>query len=93
MLPDTTGSAVKGRSAFSVMCVLEKCVALGARHIRLFGADMKGSYDPLFPSEEKCKERYGWDRWAHERNCLNEAIKKAEPLGIRIEKVDREDLE
>jgi hypothetical protein len=88
-VPDVCSDQPKMRSAFSVLCVLEKAVTLGARHIRLFGVDMGGSWDPLYPTEEECIERYKWDRWRHERETLDQMIAKAASLGICIEKVEK----
>lgn len=74
------------------MTVLEKCVALGGKHIRLFGVDMAGPFAGCDFDEEASRKREGWDRWKHERETLNEAIKKADSLGINIEVISGDSL-
>lgn len=55
------------RAAFSLIYVLEKCMALGAKTIRLLSADMSGPWHPDCLTEEASRAINRWDRWRYER--------------------------
>lgn len=72
------------RSAFSLVLACEKAVDLGAKHIRIMGADMNGEWQDE-PHPGPHGEREIWDRWAFEREQVAEMIREAEKIGVEIE--------
>lgn len=55
---------------------IEKAVQLGAKHIRIFGADMVGSWSEG-RTEEECEAKWG-NRWEWERSQLAECVRMAD---------------
>ena len=71
------------RSAFCLLCACEKAVDLGAKHIRVLGADMNGGWVEDL-TEDECR-KLEFDRWAHEREAVSGMIAAAEKIGVEIE--------
>jgi hypothetical protein len=65
-----------GKTVFTLIYAIEKAVDLGARHIRLMGVDMEGSWIDN-QTEEECVGAFG-DRWVWEREKLEDCIHAAE---------------
>lgn len=81
---DLAGTPCKvAKLVCTLIYAIEKAVELGARHIRIFGADMVGSWSPG-KTEEECKEKWG-DRWSWERQVLRECIEAADAEEVFIE--------
>lgn len=71
------------KTAFTLIYAIEKAVTLGAKHIRIFGADMAGSWSPG-KTEEECVAKWG-DRWEWERDQLEGCIRAADAEEVFIE--------
>lgn len=65
LLPDP----IKGshRAGFSLIYILEKCLRLGAKKIRVLSCNMEGPWVPGTTTEEASKAVNRWDRWLYER--------------------------
>jgi hypothetical protein len=71
------------RSAFTLVCACEKAVDLGAKHIRILGADMDGP--SVVDEPHGSGGRKSWDRWSYEREQLGKMIAAAAEVGVEIE--------
>jgi hypothetical protein len=71
------------RTVFSLVYGIEKAVDLGARHIRIFGADMAGPWAEG-KTETECVLAYG-ERWTWERETLRRCIEAADEEEVFIE--------
>lgn len=72
------------KSVFTAVYAIEKMVSMGARKIRVLGADMEGSWVPG-KTEEECVELDG-DRWSWERDQWAQMEQAAEEIGVEIER-------
>lgn len=74
----------KDKTVFTLIYAIEKAVSMGARKIKVLGADMIGSWAPG-KSEEECVKDYG-ERWSWERWQFSEMVKAAETAGVEVTK-------
>jgi hypothetical protein len=68
----------------STLCyAVEKAVMLGAKHVRIFGADMEGSWSEG-KSEKECVAQFG-DRWSWERSQMDQMLDAADESEVFVE--------
>lgn len=84
LLPDP----IKGnrRAGFSLIYILEKCLRLGAKKIRILSCDMEGPWVPGTTTEQASQAVNRWNRWLYERTQVRTMCMLAkEKKGCSIE--------
>lgn len=78
-------SAGKHRLAFTTLCVLKRVWEFSPKRVKVLCCDMSGSWIEGL-TEQECREKESFNRWAHERRALDAEIKRGrKDYGVEVE--------